>query len=293
MIVSFGSLNADFIFEMERPPQPGETLSARGLRMEPGGKGANQAVAAARAGAAVAMVGAVGRDGLAEIALGHMAPAGVDVTRVASVDAATGCASIVVDDAGRNQIVVAAGANGFARADQLADEDLRPGDRILLQMGVPGAEVAAMVARARRCGAFSILNLAPATEIDPAALAACGLLVVNESEAATVAGRLGCSADSASLARALGTGVLRSLGGDGAEATTAEGSCRVPALPIIPVDTTAAGDCLIGVLAAGLAEGRGFEAALRRATVAAALCCGRRGSQSSLPWREEIDRAGG
>lgn len=293
MILSFGSLNADLIFEMARPPEPGETLLSRRFRMEPGGKGANQAVAAARAGAKVAMVGAVGRDGLAELVLRHLKDAGVDTTRVATVDAATGCASIIVDDAGRNQIVVAAGANGLAEADRIDDDLLRPGDHVLLQMEVPPAGVAEVVHRARRRGAVSILNLAPANEIEPTALSACGLLVVNEQEAATVAGRLGCSADATALARALGTDVLRTLGGDGAEAMTAQGHFRVAALDITPVDTTAAGDCLIGVLAAGLAEGRDFEAALRRATVAAALCCGRRGSQSSLPWRDEIDRSGG
>lgn len=293
MILSFGSLNADLIFEMARPPEPGETLLSRRFRMEPGGKGANQAVAAARAGAEVAMIGAVGRDGLADLVLRHLRDAGVDTTRVDAVDEATGCASIIVDDAGRNQIVVAAGANGSAAADRIDDDLLRPGTHVLLQMEVPATEVATAIRRARSRGAVAILNLAPAGEIEPAALSACGLLVVNEQEAATVAGRLGCSADATTLAAVLGTGVLRTLGGDGAEAMTAEGHCRVPALDITPVDTTAAGDCLIGVLAAGLAEGRGFEAALRRATVAAALCCGRRGSQSSLPWRDEIDRGGG
>lgn len=292
MILSFGSLNADILFDVARPPEPGETLSSRGLRMEPGGKGANQAVAAARAGASVAMIGAVGRDGLAEVALRHMRRAGVDTSHVAVVETVTGCASVLVDDAGSNQIVVAAGANGCARADQIDDDLLRPGTHLMLQMEVAAAEVAAAVFRARRRGAFSILNLAPADRIDPEALSACDLLVVNEQEAAMVAGRLGCAADAQSLAHALGTGVLRSLGGEGAEAVTAEGHCRVAALDITPVDTTAAGDCLIGVLVAGLAEGRGFEMALERATVAAALCCTRRGSQSSLPWREEIDRNG-
>ncbi|GAB4064780.1 ribokinase [Ancylobacter sonchi] len=294
MIISFGSLNTDLIFDLPRAPGPGETLLARDFILQPGGKGANQAVAAGRAGGRVAMIGAVGQDGLADLALSGMAGAKVDIVGVARVPAPTGCASIVVDDEGGNRIVVASGANMQARATQIDAALLRPGTLLLLQMEIPPREVAIAVAQARAGGAVPILNLAPAdpATLDIEVLRACGLLVVNEHEAEVAAARLGCGTDARSLAAALGTGVLRSLGGEGSEAMTADGYCRVPALPITPVDTTAAGDCLIGVLAVGLDEGLPFEAALRRATIAAALCCQRHGSQSSLPWRAEIDAAG-
>lgn len=291
MIVCFGSLNADLIFRLPEIPRSGQTLLADDLAVQAGGKGANQAVAAARDGAEVAMVGAVGRDALAEVALAGLREAGAEIGRVRAVEAATGCASIWIDAAGRNRIVVAAGANGRARADQVEDECLARATSLLLQMEVDPAETASLLRRARGLGLRSILNLAPALPLDRDTLRLAGLLVVNEDEAEATAARLGCAPQAAALHAALGIDVVRTLGEAGAEAATAAGAWHVPARAITPVDTTAAGDGFVGVLAASLDRGAPLRAAMERASVAAALACTRRGSQASLPWRAETDRA--
>lgn len=291
MIVCFGSLNADLIFRLPEIPRSGQTLLADDLAVQAGGKGANQAVAASRDGAMVAMVGAVGGDALAEVALSGLREAGADIAGVRTVTAATGCASIWIDAAGRNRIVVALGANAHARADQVAEADLARATSLLLQMEVPPAETAALLRRARASHLRTILNLAPALPLDIETLRLAGLLVVNEDEAEATAARLGCAPEAASLRAALGIDVVRTLGEAGSEAATADGAWHVPARAIDPVDTTAAGDCFVGVLAAALDRGAPLRAAMERASVAAALACGRRGSQASLPWHAETDRA--
>ncbi len=291
MIVCFGSLNADLVFRLPEIPRSGQTLLADDLAVQAGGKGANQAVAAARDGAAVAMAGAVGSDALAEVALSGLREAGADIARVRSLAAATGCASIWIDAAGRNRIAVALGANAQARADQITDADLAQATSLLLQMEVAMQETAALLRRARALGLRAILNLAPALPLDTDTLRLAGLLVVNEDEAEATALRLGCAPEAAALRAALGIDVVRTLGEAGSEAATQDGDWHVPARVIDPVDTTAAGDCFVGVLAAALDRGAPLRAAMERASVAAALACGRRGSQASLPRRAETDRA--
>lgn len=292
MIVVFGSLNADFVFECEAAPREGETVRADAFRLEAGGKGANQAAAAARDGADVAMVGAVGRDATGEMLLAALRDAGVDVAAVARVDAPTGCAGITVDRSGANRILVCGGANDAARADLIPEDLLRRASHLVLQMECPIEEVVAAIARARSAGVRVVLNLAPARPIPIEALRACDLLVVNESEAATLAARLGdgATADTAvALHEALGIGVVRTLGADGLEAAVAASTVRIPARRIVAVDTTAAGDCFVGVLVAALDRGADLAAALERATAAAALACTLRGCQSSLPSRAATD----
>ena len=287
MITVFGSINLDLIFALDRLPGPGETLLGPAVAIEPGGKGANQAVAAARDGATVAMAGAVGRDALAEAALAGLRAAAVDLSRVAAVDAATGCASICTDPAGRNQIAVGSGANTRARASQVEDALLRPGHTVLLQMEVDPAETAALIRRNR--GARLVLNLAPALSLPEDALRAVDLLVVNEHEAAWLAGQCAVAPTAPALQAALGTTVVRTLGEDGLEYASAQEQGHVPAHKVKAVDTTAAGDCFTGVMAAGLDRGLALPEALHRAARAAALCCTRRGSQRSLPTRQETD----
>ncbi len=291
MIICFGSINLDLIFPLPHLPVAGETVLGPAMRIEPGGKGANQAVAAALDGASVVFAGAVGRDALAEDALRLLRVSGVDLSRVETVEAATGCAAICVDTAGRNLIAVASGANLAARAGQVEDELLRAGDTLLLQMEVPVAETAALVARARAAGMRIVLNLAPAADLPAETLAALDLLVANEEEAAFLAGRLGCAPTAAALFGKLGVGVVVTLGGEGAEAATAAGLLRVPAAAIVAVDTTGAGDCFTGVLAAGLDRGLSLEAALRRASAAAGVACTRPGTQGALPRASETDAA--
>ena len=290
MIRVFGSINLDLIFSMDAMPAPGETLLATGMTIMPGGKGANQAVAAALDGAKVAMHGAVGRDGFAAEAMAGLKTAGVDLQGVRAVDAPTGVASIVTDRGGRNAIAVAPGANLQAAQADIPDSALRDAT-LLLQMECSATETAALIARAHRLGARTILNLAPAAELPEAVLRMADLLVVNESEAAFLGAQLQCDADAGSLARRLGTGVVRTLGEKGCEAAGDSEILALLALKVDALDTTAAGDCFVGVLAAALDRGLALGAALRRANVAAGLACMKRGSQASLPPATVIDSA--
>lgn len=290
MIVVFGSINLDLIFALPHLPMPGETVLCAGASAEPGGKGANQAVAAARDGAHVVMVGAVGRDALADGALRLLRETDVDLSRVVQVDTGTAAAAVLVDPAGTNAIAVGSGANLRARADQVEDALLTPATTLVLQMEVTTAETAALIRRAKGRVGRIILNLAPASALPRDALSAVDILVVNETEAAWLARDLGVTDDAASVRRALGVDVVRTLGGDGLEAATRDGVIRMPARAITPVDTTAAGDCFVGVLAAALDRGSSPPDALHRATAAAGLCCTRPGSQGSAPWAEDTDR---
>ena len=287
----FGSVNADLVFSVPDLPAPGVTVLGEGVRSFPGGKGANQAVAAARDGAAVIFAGAVGRDGFAAVATSALREAGVDLSRLAEVDAPTGCASICVDRAGRNQIAVAPGANLLACASQVEDAALGPGVTLLMQMEVPAAEVAALTARAQVRGARVVLNLAPPGEISVDALRALDLLVLNEHEAAVLAACLGVATEAPALRAALGPDVAVTLGEAGAEAAVASGVIRVPGMRVTAVDTTGAGDCWCGVLCAALDRGLAMEAAMHRACAAAALACTRAGAASAMPHSREIDAA--
>ncbi len=291
MIVVFGSINLDLIFALDHLPGAGETVLGPATRIEPGGKGANQAVAAARDGVTALMAGCVGRDALADGALATLREAGVDLSRVARGDLATGCAAICTDPAGRNQIAVGSGANMLARADQVEDAILTADTTLLLQMETDAQETAALIFRARARGCRIILNLAPARPLDADALRAVDLLIVNETEAVWLAGQHGMAADAAGLHAGLGMGVVRTLGGRGAEWSARDGAGHLAAHPIKVVDTTAAGDCFTGVLAASLDRGVDLASAMAHANVAAGLCCSRAGSQNSLPTGQETEAA--
>lgn len=288
-VLVFGSANADLVFAVPLLPAPGVTVLGDGVRSFPGGKGANQAVAAAKDGATTLFAGCVGRDGFAEVATAALRDAGVDLTRLAVAQAPTGCAAICVDPAGRNQIAVAPGANMLARAAQVEDAALTPATVVLAQMEVPATEVSALIHRAAARGARVVLNLAPPGELPLDALRALHLLVVNEHEAAALAARLGCAATAAGLRSALGVDVAVTLGEAGVRAATAAGAIAVPAFPVTPVDTTGAGDCWCGVLCAALDRGLPLHAAMRRAGAAAAIACTRPGAASSSPRAEETD----
>jgi ribokinase len=297
MLIVFGSINLDLAFQVPKLPAPGETVLGPAYGVSPGGKGANQAVAAARDGAAVVMVGRIGRDAFAEPALAGLRAAGIDLSLVAAGDEPTGCAAICVDPQGENQIAVAAGANAAVRADLVPDALLDSTATLLMQMETPPSENAALIARARARGARIVLNLAPAGALPEAAIGALDALVVNEGEAAALAGLLGVDGDSARvsatvLALKLGVATIVTMGADGTDVAAADGtSWREPAPMIAPVDTTAAGDAFVGVLAGALDRGADLRAAVRRAVVAGALACTKRGAQPSLPSRAEIDAA--
>nr|WP_294500915.1 PfkB family carbohydrate kinase [uncultured Rhodopila sp.] len=290
MIMVFGSINLDLIFSLPKIPAAGETVLGPAAQIEPGGKGANQAVAAARDGAAVRMAGAIGGDALGAGALALLRDAGVDLDRVARVDASTGCAAIAVDPAGNNAIAVGSGANLLARAAQVEDSALGSGTTLVVQMEVPAAETAALIERARASGTRIVLNLAPAMPLPEAALRAVDVLVANGSEGAWLAAHLGCDASAESLHRRLGgIAVVLTRGEDGAEIAGADEAWHEPAVPVEALDTTAAGDCFVGVMAHRLDQGASLREAVRRAAAAAALCCMRRGSQGSIPAQAETD----
>ncbi len=291
MVIVFGSINLDLIFRLPSIPRPGETVLGPSTRIEPGGKGANQAVAAARDGAEVAMAGCVGRDALADGALTLLRATGVNLDRVQAVDASTGCAAIAVDPAGNNAIAVGSGANLSAHASQIEDALLGPATTLVLQMEVPPAETAALIARAHDAGARVVLNLAPAAALPEPALRAVDILLVNETEGAWLADHLGCNGTAAALHERLGgIGVVLTRGSEGAEVASRDGAWHEPALAIQAIDTTAAGDCFVGVLAHRLDRGETLQAAVRRASAAAGLCCTRHGSQDSIPTAAETDR---
>ena len=291
MILVFGSINLDTIYELDALPTPGRTVIGRNALVQPGGKGANQAVAAARDGAAVAMAGAVGKDAAADVAMAGLEAAGIDLSRIARTALITGSAAICVDAAGQNQIAVASGANLLVTADQVADQDLGPDTILVLQMEVAAEQSAALIRRARARGARIILNLAPAARMADDALSMVDWLVVNAEEADWLGEHVGADAAAAALHVALGTGVVRTSGSLGVSAASVAGNLFVDALPVKVLDATGAGDCFIGVFAASLDRGASVADALRRANVAAALSCTRRGSQASIPSREETDAA--
>ena len=288
MIVVFGSINVDLIVPVPRLPRAGETVLGGDYAVLPGGKGANQALAARRAGAKVVLAGAVGADSFAGIALDLLRGDGVDTRLVRVVEQPTGCAAIMVSSEGENTIAVAPGANASARSDQVPDELLSAGTTLVVQMEVPPCETAMLIKRLRTRGGYSLLNLAPAVPIDIALLEEIDLVVANEGEAATT------GSDPEQLARRLRQGLVVTRGAAGALALLRDGiRIEVPALAIKPVDTTGAGDTFVGVLAAALDLGSPMEAALHRASAAAGLACLARGAQTAMPDEAAIAAAVG
>jgi ribokinase len=286
MIVNFGSINVDLIIPVPRLPQPGETVLGGDYALLPGGKGANQALAARRAGSEVILAGAIGPDAFAGIALDLLRRGGVDTHLVRIVEQPTGCAAIMVSCTGENTIAVAPGANVGARSDQVPDELLDGKTILVAQMEVPLGETKTLIRRVRARNGRSLLNLAPALPIDLGLLSEIDFLVANEGEVATM------GLNPARLARRLRHGLVVTRGAAGATAFLADGSLiGVPALPIDPVDTTGAGDTFVGVLAAALDLGSSLEFALRRAAAGAGLACLARGAQSAMPDAAAIDTA--
>ena len=293
-VVVIGSANVDFVVATERLPSPGETVTDGTLLVNHGGKGANQAVAARRLGAEVRLIGCVGADASGEAIRAALAAEGIGVDGLATTaEAATGTALICVDARGRNQISVAPGANRQLTADDVQRHaaDVAWADVVLCQLEVPVAATRRALELAREAGKPTMLNPAPARDVDPAVWPLVDYLTPNEGEAARFGGR----ADLDPLAAArllLGRGVgqvIVTLGEDGALVCAAGGHARLPAFRVEAIDTTAAGDAFNGALATALAEGAALEEATRFAMAAGALTCTRRGAQPSLPSRAEVD----
>ena len=288
MIVVFGSINVDVICPVPHLPRPGETVLGGDYALLPGGKGANQALAARRAGSEVVLAGAIGRDPFASIALDLVRRDGVDTKLVREVDRPTGCAAITVSSSGENTIAVSPGANSAVRSDWVPDELLNAKTVLVAQMEVPFAETAALIRRAQLQGVRCVLNLAPALPLDPTLLSDIDLLVANEREAATL------GPDPIGFARRLQRGLVVTQGAAGAIVFLADGSrLKVPALPVNAVDTTGAGDAFVGVFAAALDADLSLEQGLRRASTAAGLACLQHGAQSAVPDATTIDAAMG
>ena len=278
MIVVFGSINVDLIVPVPRLPRAGDTVLGGDYALLPGGKGANQALAARRADTEVALVGAVGADSFACIALDLLRRDGVDTRLVEVVEQPTGCAAIMVSSEGENMIAVAPGANASARSDQVPDDLLCARTTLVTQMEVPPSETALLIRRTRAHGGRSLLNLAPALPVDLTLLEEIDLVVANEGEVAAT------GFDPRQLAQRLRQGLVVTRGAAGALAILRDGiRIEVPALAIEPVDTTGAGDTFVGVLAAALDLGSTLETALRRASAAAGLTCLAHGAQTAMP----------
>jgi ribokinase len=295
-VVVVGSLNVDQVVTVDRHPSPGETLVAISFALLPGGKGANQAVAAARRGAPTAMVGSVGRDGAAQVATSLLADSGVDVTHVRAVDAPTGLATVTVDQGGENTIVVVPGANTATDREALraSASVVASAAVVVLQGEIPadGISAAAGLATGR-----VLLNLAPVVPVDRTVVLSADPLVVNEHEAALVLAQLdpGTSerTDEPALVdalRALGVrSVVVTLGSRGA--LVADGSDEIVAVPsprVTAVDSSGAGDAFVGALAAELAAGASLLDAARQAVRVGAFAVQGVGTQPSYPTLDDV-----
>ena len=296
-LLVIGSINMDIVNRVKHHPAPGETVKGEGTQYHHGGKGANQAVAAARAGGRVVMAGAVGTDAFGDALLASLAREGVETDIVARKDGTSGMAFITVSESGQNCIVLSEGANGLLAPDDiraaLARERIK---LVLLQNEIPWETNESAIRKAKENGMRVWFNPAPALRIPESVLPLIDTLVLNESEAEHLTGRrvLG-EADAERAAKDLlagGTGeVIVTLGAQGSLYMNAGGSALfTPSFPVTAVDTTAAGDTFIGYCAAAVCAGMPMEKALKFASAASAISVTRAGAQPSIPHRAEVER---
>jgi ribokinase len=286
VVLVAGSANLDFVVRATHVPAPGETVLGRAFETFPGGKGANQAVACARAGgAATRMLLALGDDDYARPVEHSLRSSGVELDLLRVHDQPTGVAFVCLSDSAENAITVAPGANNALRPAHLPSLD--GVGHLLLQLETPLESVEAWARAAHAAGVVVVLNAAPARALPATLLAAVDLLVVNEGELALLSGVHGDIA--AGIAMVDGLDVVVTLGGRGCCARIGGRHLLQPAFDVEAVDTTAAGDTFCGTLVAGLSHGLSFADALRRASAASALACTRLGAQTGVPARDEVD----
>ncbi|MFZ6655241.1 ribokinase [Undibacterium sp. TJN19] len=295
-ITVVGSVNMDLVFRTPRMPAMGETLHGHEFRQIPGGKGANQAVAAARQGAAISFIGAVGDDGFGSFSHDCLAAEGMELTHLASVaGVATGVAGILVDDNGSNSIVLAAGANATLTVAQVeaATATIANAQLLVCQLETPLATVTRAIEIARQNGVKVILNPAPAQDLSDSLLAQVDYLILNETEASqlsgvTVTDQASAKAASEQILKRGTSVVLLTMGEHGALITDASGSQFIAAVKVDVVDTTAAGDTFVGAFAVGIANGLSMMDASREAQYTAALTVTKLGAQTSIPHRHDV-----
>lgn len=291
-----GSINMDLVVHVKRHPLPGETLLGSDYQTFPGGKGANQAVAAARSGGRVGMVGCLGNDGFGGQLLQGLIQDGIETGWIKRVEGPSGVAFIAVNAQGQNSIIVAPGSNYRLLPEDLQAEAFRGAKVVLLQLEVPLPTVIAAARRGQEAGATVILNAAPARALTPQELQDVDLLVVNEFEAGIVGGQRAPQGVQEALQTAQSlceqvSSVVITLGAAGcvwAEGFSGEPG-YLPAFEVDPVDTTAAGDAFVGMLASRLARGEALAPALGWASAAGALATTREGAQPSLPTLAEVE----
>ncbi|EFV12478.2 ribokinase [Segniliparus rugosus] len=279
-VAVFGSVNQDFVLRVQRPPHPGETVLARSLERLPGGKGANQAVAAARAGAVVQFIGSFGEDEVGAVLRGRLRREKVGLTGSMTVPGPNGVAVILVDDTGENVVIVPPGANDKLALTEAAESVLTRVDMLLCQLEVPFDAIVDALRASREAGVLTIVNFSPVPpgSFPSELLELADVLVVNEGEARELGERL----------RGV-RHVVTTLGARGARYQGPRGEVNVPSPKVQPVDTTGAGDVFAGVLAASWHLGP--EQALRRAAVAGSLATLVPGAGNCAPTSEEIDQA--
>ena len=298
MFTVVGSLNMDLTLEVSRFPQPGETIRGHNFRSAHGGKGANQAYAVAKMGLPVAMIGAMGADSFGDEMAEGLAAVGVDVSKVLRrAEVASGTALITVDADGQNQIVVANGANDTLSAADIATAlgDLGECRALLLQLEIPLPAVVAAIQLGHAAGVPVFLNTAPCLELPDTVLNQCDWIIANEQEATQLTRQSVTSPAEAGFAatalrqRAPRAGIVITLGAGGAWIDSAAFTGHVPGYEVETVDSVGAGDAWIGAFATQLLEGQPVERAARFAHLAAAIAVTRRGAQTSIPARAEVE----
>ncbi|NWJ24674.1 ribokinase [Rhizobium sp. RM] len=296
MITVFGSINMDLVATAKRLPKPGETVTGESFSTAAGGKGANQALAARRAGASVKMAGATGDDTFSAPALALLHDAGTDLSLVKTVAPPTGTAVILIGEGGENMISVIPAANGeVSEADAArAVSEMSAGDILMLQFEIPAPAIEAALKAAKAKRITTVINTAPLTQDAPRIARLADILIANETEFELLIGKNGLSTSERedelkALHAETGQTLIVTLGADGVIAMRNGKVFRAAGLKIEPVDTVGAGDTFCGYLAASLDQGLDFEKALKRAAVAGSLACTRAGAQPSIPNARDVD----
>jgi ribokinase len=295
-VIVVGSLNIDLVVHLERMPNPGETLHGKTFHTYPGGKGLNQAVAAARSSAATSMIGVLGTDPYSDSLRGVLDTESINSELVATIEGPCGTAVIEVDSAGQNRIVVIPGANAELDASKVLDQSvgvLRPGTVVVTQLESPANQLTKIFQHAQSAGCLTILNPAPASELSADFLRAIDILIPNQFEAELLTGiEVSDQISAAFAARALieqgVKAVIVTLGSAGAIYVSQSEEIYQPAFAVVPIDTTAAGDAFCGAFAAELERGAPIASALRYGCGAGALATTAHGAVPSIPIENDI-----